>query len=105
MSGPARKFDLGPLLPEGRVVKKIEVEAPEDEADKTLRLRKDWWSFVVKDLGPYVLSFLFVLLIGLYCLYVVAHHGVASAEAKLVLPMITTLFGGVVGMVIGKATK
>jgi hypothetical protein len=103
--GPGKKFEIGAFLPEGSKVKKIEVEAPEDPDDKALRLRKEFWTWVVKDLTAYAVSFLFVLIIGLYCFFVVARYGVASAEAKLVLPLITTLFGGVVGMVVGKASK
>ncbi len=105
MSEPAKKFDIGGLLAEGSKVKKLEVESPEDPADKDLRLKKEFWTFVVKDMAAYAVSFLFILLIGLYCLYVVARYGVASTEAKIVLPLITSLFGGVVGMVVGRATK
>jgi hypothetical protein len=36
---------------------------------------------------------------------VVASKGVVSAEARVVFRLITTLFGGVVGMIVGKAGK
>jgi hypothetical protein len=104
-AGPGKKFEIGAFLPEGSKVKKIEVEAPEDPEDKEFRLRKEFWTWVLKDLAAYAASLLFVLIISLYCFSVVARHGVASPEAKLVLPMITTLFGGVVGVVVGRSSK
>ena len=71
--------------------------------DKVARLRREFWSFVVKELAAYVVAFLFLIVIGGYCCYVVAQHGVVSPEARTVFPLITSLFGGVVGMIIGKA--
>ncbi len=69
------------------------------------RLRREFWSFVVKELAAYAVALLFLIVIGGYCCYVVAQHGVVSPEARTVFPLITTLFGGVVGMIIGKAGK
>ena len=101
----AQKFDIGGLLPEGSKVESISIKAPEDSEDKAARLRREFWSFVVKELVAYVVAFLFLIAIGVYCCFVVARHGVVSPEARAVLPLITTLFGGVVGMIIGKAGK
>jgi hypothetical protein len=107
VSDPVKKvkFDIGALLHEESKVEHLEIKSPEDPDDKALRLRKEFWSYLVKDLAAYLISYVFLLLIGLYCLYVVARYGVASSEAKLVLPLITTLFGGVVGMIVGRASK
>ena len=60
---------------------------------------------MVKELIAYLISFAFLLAIGGYCCLVLIRHGVLSAEAKTVFPLITTLFGGVVGMIIGKSSK
>jgi hypothetical protein len=104
-SAKKKDKDITSFVHDEARIKEVKIESPEDPDDKKLRLEKERWTFYVKDLAAYVLSFLFVLLIGLYCLFVVARYGVASAEAKLVLPLITSLFGGVVGMVIGRASK
>lgn len=101
----AQKFDIGGLLAEGSKVKSISIEAPEEPEDKAARLRREFWSFAVKELAAYAVAFLFLLVIGGYCCFVVARHGVVSPEARAVLPLITTLFGGVVGLIIGKAGK
>jgi hypothetical protein len=101
----ARKLDIGPLLPEGSKVESISIKAPEDPEEKAARLRREFWSFAVKELAAYVIGFFFLVVIGGYYCFVVARYGVVSAEARAVLPLITTLFGGVVGMIIGRATK
>ena len=100
-----QKFDIGGLLPEGSKVESVSIKAPEDLEDKAARLRREFWSFVVKELAAYAVAFLFLGAIGGYCCVVVARNGVVSAEARAVFPLITTLFGGVVGMIIGKAGK
>ena len=105
MNVAARKFDIGDLLPEGSKVESVSIKAPEDPDDKAARLRREFWSFVVKELAAYLVAFLFLVVIGGYCCFVVAHHGVVSPEARVVFPLITTLFGGVVGMIIGKTSK
>jgi hypothetical protein len=98
-----QKFDIGGLLPEGSKVENVTIKAPEDPEEKAARLRTEFWSFVVKDLAAYAVAFLFLIVIGGYCCFVIARNGVVSAEARAVFPLITTLFGGVVGLIVGKA--
>ena len=99
------KFDVGGLFPEGSKVESIVIKAPEDPDVKAARLRQEKWSFLIKEMDAYVVSFLFLMVIGGYCCFVVARHGVVSPEARAVFPPITTLFGGVVGIIVGKAGK
>jgi hypothetical protein len=101
----ARKFDIGVLLADGPRVESLSIKAPEDPEDKAARLRREFWSFLVKEPVAYGVAFLFLVAIGGYCCYVVARHGVVSAEARTVFPLITTLFGGVVGLIVGRAGK
>ena len=100
-----QEIDFRATLPPGSKVKNITIEGKEDPQDKKLRLRREFWSFLVKELAAYVVSFAFLILIGGYCCFVVVRNGVASVEARTVFPMLTTLFGGVVGLIIGKASK
>ncbi len=102
---PDKKFDIAHLMPEGSKVETFSIKAPEDPQEKAARLRREFWSFMVKELAAYAIAFLFLVVIGGYCCYVVARHGVVSPEARAVFPLITTLFGGVVGMIVGKAGK
>ena len=99
------KFDIGALLPEGSKVEGLNIKAPEDPEDKAARLRREFWSFAVKEIAAYAVAFLFLNMIGGYCFAVVAWHGVVSPEARAVFPLVTTLFGGVVGVIVGKAGK
>ncbi|HWE37925.1 MAG TPA: hypothetical protein VG406_15250 [Isosphaeraceae bacterium] len=99
------KLDIGPLMPKGFELDSLTIKAPEDPDEKAARLSREKMSFVVKDLAAYVVGFLFLIVIGGYCCFVVARYGVVSPEARAVLPLITTLFGGVVGLIIGKAGK
>ncbi|MCA1684600.1 MAG: hypothetical protein LC745_01160 [Planctomycetia bacterium] len=78
------------------------LDTPEEEAHKR---KKDFISFLVKEIAALVMALLFIAIISTYCCYVVAAHGVTSPEAKQVLPLLTALFGGVVGMAFGKAAK
>jgi hypothetical protein len=102
---PSQKFDIGGLLPEGSKIESISINAPEDPDDKAARLRREFWSFFVNELSAYAVAFLFLVVIGVYCCIVIARYGVTSDEARTVFPLITTLFGGVIGMIVGKAGK
>jgi len=100
-----QKFSLTGTIPEGSKLDNITIKAPEDPDDKSLRLRKEFWTFVVKELAAYLVAFLFLVGIGVYCCFVVIRNGVMSPEARVVFPLITTLFGGVVGLIVGKTGK
>jgi hypothetical protein len=78
------------------------MDTPEEESHKR---KKDMISFLVKEIAALVIAMIFITVIGGYCCYVVAIYGVVSPEAKQVLPLLTALFGGVVGLAFGKATK
>lgn len=73
-------------MPQGSMVKDITIKAPEDPEDKSARLHREYWTFVVKDLTAYAIAFLFLIVIGGYCCFVVARHGVVSPEARAVFP-------------------
>ena len=101
----AQKFDIGSLLPEGSKVETVVIKTPEDPGDKAARLHNERWSLWIKELAPYVVAYVFLIAIAVYCCGVVVIHGVVSPEARAVFPLITTLFGGVLGVVVGKAGK
>lgn len=98
-------FNFRGTLPGGSKVDTITIKAKEDPADKRLRHRKELWSFVVQDLTVYLVSYGFVIAIGVYCCIVAVRHGLESPEAKIVSPIITTLFGGLLGVIVGRSSK
>jgi hypothetical protein len=99
------KFDVAGLFPEGMKVDTLTIRAPEEADVKAARLSQEKWAFFVKELGAHFISFLFLIVIGCYCCFVVTRYGVISQEARAVFPLLTTLFGGVVGVIVGKAAK
>ena len=101
----ARKFGLSDLPITRLEVESILLEAPEDSDDKAARLHRERWSFLVERLAVYLFAYLFLSVISLYCCYVVARYGFESPEGRRVFPLLTTLFGGVLGVIVGKAAK
>ena len=99
------KFEIGKFLPEGSRVKSLSVEAPEDLEDKKARLFRERWSFLAKEVAMYCFIYVFLFCVLFYSFFVVAKYGSASPEAKNVLPFITTLLGGVLGVIVGRAAK
>ena len=102
----AQKFDIGNVLARARRSKasrsgppKTRRRRPPDSAGNSGRSWSRSWGQVT------AVAFLFLLVIGGYCCSVVARNGVIFAEARAVFPLITTLFGGVVGLIIGKSGK
>jgi hypothetical protein len=93
------------FIAKGSKVTSFTIAAPEDKQDKEARLQREFWTFFVKDLSAYAVAWLFLVVIGAYCCIEVARYGVTSNEARAVFPLITTLFGGVVGLIVGKAGK
>ena len=53
----------------------------------------------------YCFIYVFLFCVLFYSFFVVAKYGSASPEAKNVLPFITTLLGGVLGVIVGRAAK
>jgi hypothetical protein len=99
------KFDIGGWFPEDMKLESLNFKAPEDPDDKAARLLREKWSFFFKELGVYFLSYLFLFAIGGYCCFVVIRYGAVSQEARAVFPLLTTLFGGVLGVIVGKNAK
>jgi hypothetical protein len=49
---PAKKFDINEVFQREGVRTKVQIETPEEEQEKQLRLRKEFLNFLVKDLAP-----------------------------------------------------
>jgi len=80
-----KKFDIGGLLPDGSKVKNLSIESPEDPEDKVARLRREFWSFVVKELAAFAVgfvSFISPCVLPLVPGYLSAVSGVTIAELR-----------------------
>ncbi len=90
---------------QGIRVKSFEAERMETPEDSAHKRTKDLVEFFVKTVAPLVIAYLFNAIMGGYCCVVVATHGVTSPEAKVVMPLLTSLFGGVIGLAFGQSMK
>jgi hypothetical protein len=48
----------------------VQISSPEDPDEKRLRLLKERWSFYVKELGPYAMAAVFVVVMSVYGFWV-----------------------------------
>ena len=100
-----KKLDFNELLHQGDVKVDLQVKTAEDEKEKTLRLRKDFYSFLVKDLAPYVMAMLFVFAMGGYCFWVLNRSRSTPEETQRAWSALSAIPGLVVGIITGKAMK
>jgi hypothetical protein len=77
-------------------------EAP---ADRQHRLRKEAWSFWVKEASTYIVALLILLVTAVYCFSVLLKPGATLEERRWVMSVVTSLIVGIVGYVFGKSTK
>jgi hypothetical protein len=76
----------------------------EDPEERRHRLRKDAWSFWVKEALAYIVALIIVLITAVYCSWAL-WHPVTSEERQWVMSTLTSLLVGIVGDVFGKVTK
>jgi hypothetical protein len=100
-----KPLDFNDVLQKGEVKVDLQVKTAEDDQEKTLRLRKDFLSFLVKDLAPYVMAILFVLVMGGYCFVVLNRSGSTPEEKQRAWSALSAILGLVVGIITGKAMK
>src|SRR3954447_19366474 len=105
MPPASKKIDLNEFFQQGDVKAEFSVKSTEDEREKSLRLRKDFLGFLVKDLAPYVLAIVFVAAMGIYCFVVLGHRGSTPDEKQRAWAALSAILTGVVGVVFGKSMK
>jgi hypothetical protein len=84
---------------------KLEFKPPEDPDAKRHRLRKEVWSFWVKEALTYIVALIILLMTAVYCFWVLLKPGTTLEERKWVMSVVTSLIVGIVGYVFGKSTK
>jgi hypothetical protein len=88
-------------LPQG-MIDELHIESAEE---KHFRLRREFLSFLVKDILPYLVVYFIVCTLFISCLVALARHGIGSQEGQEVWPVLTAILAGIGGMFLGKATK
>jgi hypothetical protein len=90
MSNKPKPIELGELLRQGASIEEIKIRGPEDPEDRLLRRRKDFLAFLIKDLLPYLVAFLVIGIMVLYCTVILAKYVAASAEGQMVWPIMSS---------------
>ncbi|MEO6810092.1 MAG: hypothetical protein ABI353_13340 [Isosphaeraceae bacterium] len=108
MARPANraKNQVDPFsLYKGMVIDEVRLKPPEDDAEKSHRLWKDRWSFIIKELLVYIIASLIVIGAALYSFWVLAHPGLSDHERQGAVSILASLGTAVAGFMFGKGTK
>lgn len=101
-----RKPNQAYNFPEGFVAEgKLEFKPPETAPERNYRLRKDFWSFFIKEALVYIVALLILSMTTVYCLWTLWRSDAPLEERKWVMSTLTSLLVGIVGYVFGKSTK
>ena len=84
---------------------KVEIKTAEDPAELDHRLRKEFFSFLVKDLCTYGVAILIVLVVLLYCFIVLVVRSSSPEEKNWAMSVLTSILSGAVGFAFGKTSK
>ncbi len=101
--GGPKPFDLSKLLDPKRV--DFEIKTPENPAERDHRLRKDFLSFLVKDLSAYVVAILIVLVVLIYCFVVLVIRDSSAQETGWAMSVLASILTGAVGFTFGKSSR
>jgi hypothetical protein len=102
-SGDPKHLDLGKLLDPKRV--NFEIKTPEDPAERDHRLRKDFLSFLIKDLSAYVVAVLIVIVVLIYGFVVLVVRDSSTEERSWAMSVLASILTGAVGYAFGKSSK
>jgi hypothetical protein len=100
---PKHVVDVSKLLDPKRV--NFEIKTPEDPAEWDHRLRKDFLSFVIKDLSAYVAAILIALIALIYCFVVLIIRDSSPQEKGWAMSVLASILTGAVGFTLGKSSK
>jgi hypothetical protein len=84
---------------------KVEIKTTEDPAEMEHRLRKEFFSFIVKDLGTYGIAILIVLVVLIYCFIVLVVRSSSPEEKSWAMSILTSILTGAIGFAFGKSSK
>jgi hypothetical protein len=84
---------------------KLEIKTVEDPAEMGHRLRKEFLSFLVKDLCTYGVAILIVLVVLTYCFIVLVIRTSTPEEKNWAMSILTSILTGAIGFAFGKSSK
>lgn len=108
--GPTRPKSKRPVnasnaSPQWVVTGDIQLRATEGRDEKKLRLRKEYLSFLVKDLLIYVVGVLLLIAAAIYAFLILSTRNSPEPDRQFARSLMTALLTGVVAFLFGKSTK
>ncbi len=104
-SGTPKQAKVTQILAPSDMEVEAKFKSREDKVERAHRLRKDIWSFWIKEALTYVVALVVLLTAAVYCFRVSWHPGSGFEEKKWAMSIVTSLLVGIVGFVFGKVAK
>jgi hypothetical protein len=102
-SNDPKSLDLGKQFDPKKF--KVEIKTAEDPTEMDYRLRKEFFSFLVKDLCTYGVAILIVLVVLIYCFIVLVIRSSFPEEKNWAMSVLTSILTGAIGFAFGKSSK
>ena len=83
----------------------VEIKTAENPTERAYRLRKEFLSFLVKDLCTYGIAILIVLVVLTYCFIVLVIRNSSPEEKSWAMSVLTSILTGAIGFAFGKSAK
>jgi len=83
----------------------VDIKTAENPTEMNHRLRKDFLSFLVKDLCTYGIAILIVLVALSYCFIVLVIRSSSPEEKNWAMSVLTSILTGAIGFAFGKSAK
>jgi hypothetical protein len=99
----AKSLDLGKQFDPKKF--KVEIKTTEHPTELDHRLRKEFLSFVVKDLSAYGVAILIVLIVLIYCFSVLVLRSSSPEQKSWAMSVLTSILTGAIGFAFGKTSK
>jgi hypothetical protein len=84
---------------------KVEIKTAEQPTEMDHRLRKEFLSFIVKDLSTYGVAILILLVALIYCFSVLVIRSSSAEEKSWAMSVLTSILTGAIGFAFGKSSK
>jgi hypothetical protein len=83
----------------------LEIKTVENPTELNYRLRKEFLSFLVKDLCTYGVAILIVIVVLVYCFVVLVIRSPSPDEKNWAMSVLTSILTEAIGFAFGKSSK
>ncbi|MFO0950805.1 MAG: hypothetical protein U0835_06550 [Isosphaeraceae bacterium] len=104
-SGKPPSQDMNFVVPQGMTVEPVTFKPLEDQKERDQRLRKDFLSFVVKDLLATTVAIAILLAAAVVAFALLLRSSSTVEEKRFAITILSSILSALVGFVFGKAVK